>query len=220
MPGEQANSCGSDFRQNCFAYTVNTQQPRTNYQKDFLQSVTTDFTPLSSDDTFLPLEADTSIPDTYIISVAEVTDSPSGIKTNKAAGPDKISNRILRDYATTLAPPVCAIFNSSLREGIVPQLWKCTDIRLLSKVQPPKLTHKDLRSISLTPVLSKCLEHFICAWITAIAGDQVDPQQFGSVKGTSTVHALIELVHRWKAALDSSGTMIRVLLVDFSKPFD
>ena len=133
---------------------------------DFLQSGTI-FTPLSPDDTFLPLGADSSVPDTYIISVAEVSDSLSRIKTNNAAGPDEIPNWILRDYATTLAPPVCAI-----------------------------------------------------SWITAIAGDQGDPQQFGSVKGTSTVHALIELVHRWKAALDSSGTMIRVLIVDFSKAFE
>ena len=64
-------------------------------------------------------------------------------------------------YAITLAPPVCAIFNSSLKEGIVPQLWKYADIRPLSKVQPPKLIHKDLRPISITPVLSKCLVHFI-----------------------------------------------------------
>ena len=68
---------------------------------DFLQSVTTDFIPLSPDDTFLPLGADTSVPDTYIISVAEVTDSLSRINTNKAAGPDEIPNWILRDYATT-----------------------------------------------------------------------------------------------------------------------
>jgi len=92
---------------------------------DFLQSMTTDFTPLSPDDTFLPLGADTSVPDTYIISVAEVTDSLSRIKTNIAAVPDEIPNWILRDYATKLALAVCAIFNSSQREGIVPQLWKC-----------------------------------------------------------------------------------------------
>ena len=34
------------------------------------------------------------------------------------------------------------------------------------------------------------------------------------------MHALIELVHRWKAALDSRGTMIHVLLIDFSNAFD
>ncbi|KAK2176108.1 hypothetical protein NP493_682g00000 [Ridgeia piscesae] len=150
---------------------------------DFLQSVTTNFTQLSPDDTFLPLGAVTSVPDTYIISVAEVTDSISWIKTKKAAGPDETPNWILRDYATTLAPPVCAIFNSSLREGIVPQLWKYADIRPLSKVQLSKFIHKDLRQISLTPELSKCLEHFICARITAIAGD---PQQFGSVSCACT----------------------------------
>ena len=33
MPGEYANSCDSDFRQNRFAYTVNTQLPRINCQK-------------------------------------------------------------------------------------------------------------------------------------------------------------------------------------------
>ena len=34
------------------------------------------------------------------------------------------------------------------------------------------------------------------------------------------MHALIKLMHRWKAALDSSGTMVRALLVDFSKAFE
>ena len=79
--------------------------------------------------------------------------------------------------------------------------------------------HSQRPAANITPVLSNYLDHFICAWITAIAVE-VDPQQFGSVKGTSTVHALIELVHMWKAALDSSGTIICVLLDDFSKAFD
>ena len=99
-------------------------------------------------------------------------------------------------------------------------LWKCANIRHIPKVRPPKLIHKDLRPISLTPVLSKCLEKFICDWITDITSDQVDPKQYGSIKGTSTVHALIELVHEWKYALDTLETMIRILFVDFSKAFD
>ena len=35
---------------------------------DFLQSVTTDFTQLTPDDTFFPLGVDTSVPETYIAS--------------------------------------------------------------------------------------------------------------------------------------------------------
>ncbi|KAI0220548.1 hypothetical protein LSAT2_027945 [Lamellibrachia satsuma] len=53
-----------------------------------------------------------------------------------------------------------------------------------------------------------------------IASDQVDLKQYGSIKGTSTEHALIELVHEWKYALDTPETMILILLVDFSKAFD
>ncbi len=85
---------------------------------DFLQSVTTDFTPLSPDNTFLLVGADTSVPDTYVISVAEVTDSLSRIKTNKAAGPDEIPNWILRDYATTLAPPVAQSSTAASGKGL------------------------------------------------------------------------------------------------------
>ena len=187
---------------------------------DFFKSVSNDFTPLSPNDTFLPPGADTTISDTYIINVSEVAKSLSRVKTEEAVGPDEIPNWILHDYATILAPPVCAIYNSSLREGTVPMLWKCSDIRPIPKVRPPTLIHKDLRPISLTPVLSKCLEKFICDWITDIASDQVDPKHYGSIKGTSTVHAVIELVHEWKYALDTPGTMIRILLVDFSKAFD
>ena len=45
----------------------------------------------------------------------------------------------------------------------------------------------------------------MCTWIMDISMDQIDPQQYGSIKGTSTVHALVELVHNF---------------VDFSKAFD
>ena len=187
---------------------------------DFFESVTKDFPPLLSIDEFLPPGADTAVPDAYIINVDEVAISLSRIKTNKATGPDEIPNWILHDYATILAPPACAIFNSSLREGTMPALWKCADVRPVPKIRPPALIEKDLRPISLTPVLSKCLEKFMCTWIMDITMDQIDPQQYGSIKGTSTVHALVELVHKWKHAVETPGTIVRILLVDFSKAFD
>ena len=92
----------------------------------------------------------------YIVNINEVTKSVSRIKTHKATGPDEIPNWILHDYATILAPPVWAIFNSSVQEGTVAALWKCADVRPMPNSRPPALTDKDLRSISLTPVLSNC----------------------------------------------------------------
>ena len=44
--------------------------------------------------------------------------------------------------------------------------------------------------------------------------------QYRSVKGSSTVHALVELIHLWQQSLDEPGKVLRVLLVDYSKAFD
>ena len=123
---------------------------------DFFEYVTKYFPPLLPVDEFLPPGADTTVPYAYIINVDEVAISLSRIKTHKATGPDEIPNWILHDYAAIFAPPVCAVFNSSIREGTVPALWKCADVRPVPKIRPPALLEKDLRPISLTPVLSKC----------------------------------------------------------------
>ena len=51
-----------------------------------------DFTPLSPDDFFLPLGADTTVPDVDIINVSEVAKSLLRIKTDKAVGPEEMPN--------------------------------------------------------------------------------------------------------------------------------
>ena len=78
----------------------------------------------------------------------------------------------------------------------------------------------EARPISLTPVLSKVLEHFVASWVMEAAKDTIDKHQFGSMRGSSTVHALIELVHQWQQALDTPGRRVRLLFLDFSKAFD
>ena len=48
----------------------------------------------------------------------------------------------------------------------------------------------------------------------------VDPNQFGTIPGSSTVMALINMVHKWLVGTDETGAKIRVLLCDFRKSFD
>jgi len=43
----------------------------------------------------------------------------SRIEVNKAPGPDGLPDLVLRDFCGQLSGPVCAIFNTSLREGCV-----------------------------------------------------------------------------------------------------
>ncbi len=48
----------------------------------------------------------------------------------------------------------------------------------------------------------------------------LDDHQFGSRKGYSTVHALVELHHQWLEAVETTGSVVRVLMLDFRKAFD
>ena len=121
------------------------------------QQVTKNFEPLELGS---PMTGHNPIPEQYVISVEEVMKSLQKINTSKAVGPDMIPNWLLKECALTLAPPLCSIWNASLREGWMPQVWKFGDICPLPKVCPPTDISKHLRPITLTPVLSKCLEKY------------------------------------------------------------
>ena len=113
-----------------------------------------------------------------------------------------------------------SIFNSSIREGHFPSLWKCADVLPLGKIPQPRSIDTDLRPISLTAVLSKVLEGFMFNWLASIIMPNIDPFQFGGVKKSSTTHALVHLIHHWLSALETPNTFVRSCLIDFSKAFD
>ena len=163
---------------------------------------------------------DFNIPDKYIISVSEVQDKLLKINTKKAVGPDYLPNWVLKDFADILAGPVASIFNASLSQATVPGIWKSADVIPLPKVKPPTQVEKHLRPIALTPILAKMLEGFVCKWMEDLCPENDDPLQFGCVKGTSTTHCLIELLHIWCTQTDTPDYYVRILLVDFSRAFD
>ena len=51
-------------------------------------------------------------------------------------------------------------------------------------------------------------------------GQLLDKPQVGAVKNSLTVHVLVDVVHQWSSATDSSNTMIRALLLDYRKAID
>ena len=80
---------------------------------------------------------------------------------------------------------------------------------------------KELHPISLTPALSKIAEDFIVSdYIKPALEQKVAPNQFGTITGSSTVMALISMVHKWLEATDGNGAAVRVFLFDYRKAFD
>ena len=177
----------------------------------YLQSVTRDFTPVTSDDDFtIGHDTPDHVPDSFIIHVQEVERNKlSRINTSKAMGPDDIPSWIWKDCASAAsATSLCSLQQQS--EGRVRTNYVEVSLHLpIPKVNPPTQLEKHIRPISLTPVLTKVMESFTCKWIMECISEDIDPHQYGSVKGSSTVHALVELVHLWQQALDEPGKVLR-----------
>ena len=55
------------------------------------------------------------------------------LDTNKASGPDLISNKMIKNVSEAIAIPLCIIFNRSLFEGIFPDIWKLSNLVPLFK---------------------------------------------------------------------------------------
>ena len=47
-----------------------------------------------------------------------------------------------------------------------------------------------------------------------------DSNQFGTVSGSSTVLALLSMIHEWLQATDGNSASVRVFLFDYRKAFD
>ena len=111
----------------------------------------------------------------------EVCKKLLAIKPSKAHGPDNVPCRIVDEFAYELAEPLTTIFNTSPRSGIVPVVWKESNITPIPKIQSP-MDEGDFRHISLTPCLSKVLEDFVVTWLIDDVKDKIDPNQFAVKK--------------------------------------
>jgi hypothetical protein len=64
------------------------------------------------------------------------------IDLHKANGPDNVPNWFNREFSVWLAEPLCAIFNESVRTGVVPSIWKQANVIPILKVHPPVVLEK------------------------------------------------------------------------------
>ena len=140
----------------------------------------------------------------------------SKLNARKSPGPDELPSKLVKEFACEFSIPVTDIFNSSLREGKVPQVWKDATIAPIPKESPATISK--LRPISLTAHLAKVCEGFVSRW--ALEDMSVDRHQYGSIKGSSTTHCLIELLDVLYRGTDKCNTVGSLVVTDFSKAFD
>ncbi len=111
------------------------------------------------------------------LSPADVRKTLSRINPRKAASPDNIPGRVLRNSAAQLADVLTDIFNTSLCQAVVPTCLKSTTIIPVPKKSPVSCLN-DYRPIALTTIMMKCFERLVMHNIKTSLPNTLDPLQF------------------------------------------
>jgi hypothetical protein len=134
-------------------------------------------------------------------------------------GPDNISPRLLKTCAQDLAHIFKVIFNQSLHNCKVPELWKTSIIVPVPKKQTAHELN-DYRPVALTPTIMKCMERLVLRHLLHHCEDQLDEHQFAYKSRRSVDDATTLLVHKISQHVDTPGHYARVLFADFSSAFN
>ena len=171
---------------------------------DAFLSPMSDFVPLLSN--FQPVQgpANDSVATPLIVSSYSVYKKLSTLNSTKAQGLDNIPAWLLKENADLLANPVLDILNSSYREGCLPPCWKTADIVPIPKKNPPKDMNKDLRPISLTPIMSKIAEEFVVEdHVKPAILAKIKKNQFGAIPKSSSNTVVSE--SNWRMTANQNG---------------
>ena len=144
------------------------------------------------------------------------------LQIHKAAGPDGMGARILKQLAPVSSPMLTNIFRRSYETGYVPHDWQCTNIIPVYK-KAKKSDPANYRPISLTSISCKLLEHTITSF----------PMRHGKKHNILYELYLYEHGFRDKRSCESlfgfiddlvnsiqGGAQTDIIVMDFSKALD
>ena len=139
---------------------------------------------------------------------------------NKSAGPDGVSNRILKEAAFSLSYPLADIFNKSLESGIFPSSWESARVHPVPKGAGGQTPDK-YRPISILSNLSKVLERIVYKKLFKYCTENnlLNSRNSGFKPKDSAVNRLVELVHNIESGLNDKEE-IGIVFLDISKAFD
>ena len=162
--------------------------------------------------------------DKLVITEDDVIKSLSCIKPGKAAGPDKINGSVLKLCKTSLSKILCKIYQQSIDELCIPQIWKTSEIIPLPKNQTP-VCNNDYRPVALTSIEMKCLERIIKNKLCEQVKPFTDKYQFAYTSNRCVEDATLSLTDFVLKHVDKPNTSVKkhfakILFVDFSSAFN
>ena len=94
------------------------------------------------------------------VTNSQVLKSLTQLKNGKACGPDKIPTTLVKDAADFISYPLTLIYNSSIKNGIFPDLWKIARVAAIFK-SGKRCDSNNYRQISVLSIFSRVLEKIV-----------------------------------------------------------
>ena len=139
---------------------------------------------------------------------------------SKAAGPDGITGKVLKECCRELAEPVARLYSHSFCCGIVPTMWKLASVLPVCK-KPPNSNPCNYRPASLLSILSKIIEAIVNSQLDSFLDRHhlLPDSQYGFRQGRCTPDVLTALQLEWTQTVANGGT-VPVIAVDIGGAFD
>ena len=186
---------------------------------DQFASIQNEYQALEKDDVSIPPFSAADVPQFH---PSQVWFALSRIDGRKSTVPGDVPARIIKQIAAYLAEPLTDIFNTGLRQGEYPEIYKFEICTPVPKVHPTQKSSQ-LRNISGLLNFDKIFEKLISQLIISDMEAKLDPAQFGNQRGISIQHYLIQMLQIILSTLynNSKGDVFAVIanLVDWDNAF-
>lgn len=149
----------------------------------------------------------------------EVRAALHSINCRSAPGPDRVTNKALRNLSDTALSALTQYFNKCWKNGKLPQQWKTAKTVLIPKPnKPPGIGN--LRPISLTSCVGKLLEHVLLnRWQRYLEEEHLYPDtMLGYRAKLCTQDAMLLLKH--EVIDNTTKDNVAVLGLDLQGAFD
>ena len=142
------------------------------------------------------------------------------LNISKAAGPDGIRPRVLKELSPELAPIFTLLFQASIHKQSLQDIWKHANVNPIYK-KGDKTNPSNYRQVSLTCISCKLLEHIICSSLIQehpTRHNILYPLQHGFREKRSCEFQIIEFVHDMSFNMQKGHQ--NDVVMDFAKAFD
>ena len=154
------------------------------------------------------------------VNPSQVLNALKNLKNGKATGPDKIPVTLVKDASEFISLPLTLIYNSSLKNGIFPDIWKLARVAPIFKSGKRDDTNNYM-PISILSIFSRVFDKIVHDQLQDFlrAHGILTKNQNAFQKLCSTITSLISSSENWLKNTDDHKLNL-TLFLDLKKVFD